>query len=158
VHLWRVGALADELREQRLTEREKFAYVFTTAALKSVLAPLSFLAGPNRGHLPILMIGSASIMLSGLAYCFRVNQQGDGRYFIERYICLAVPIACRVLLISLSAFIALNAVLAATLGKPAATAFRSSWGAPATLSALIIIAYFGAMQHFIRRVSARPTA
>jgi hypothetical protein len=95
LYLWNVKALAQELKEDRVTEKEKLKY-FVFAILTGT-GHISLPADSTGWIFEGLNIG---IVIASLFWCFRANQQGDNKDFIFRFICLSVPICIRLVLIS----------------------------------------------------------
>jgi hypothetical protein len=91
MHLLDAARLADELREDALSETQKLAYLIAMAAI-------GLLLGRSSGMGPWTLLGAAvallqlGIAVGGVWYCFAANQRGDGRSFIERFVCLGVPL------------------------------------------------------------------
>lgn len=84
--------LAVALATGRLTEREKFHYLLISAVI-GLLVPSQFegWSGWTRLRAAFVAIGLL-ITLVGLVACFRANARGDDRAFLERYLCLSVPL------------------------------------------------------------------
>jgi hypothetical protein len=76
----------------QVTEREKFQYLLVWAVIGIALpAQLGGWTGWSRGRVAFLLV-SLLITIVGLVACFRANTHGDNRAFLERYLCLSVPL------------------------------------------------------------------
>jgi len=87
----RPSRLADALAADALSEREKFQYLLVWA-ISGVL--LQHHGGTQAWDWPRLTFLGLSflITLAGLMACFQANVRGDNRAFLERYLCLSVPV------------------------------------------------------------------
>ena len=158
MRVWRAGQLADELREGRLSEQQKFQYVLTTTLLHYLVGPQSLATGPRDARTVTVLAGSAAIALAGLLVCFRVNQHGDGRHFIERYMCLAVPCIVRTYTIGYLLYYGLAIAVLLMAGQPGLAMFRDAWRLPLVFGALLLVTYFLVLRHYFGRASAPATA
>jgi hypothetical protein len=88
----RPGRLAEALAAGSLSEREKFHYLLVWTAVMAVVGPL---VGTSLRWDRLRLISIAPgllINLVGLLACFTANARGDNRAFLERYLCLSVPV------------------------------------------------------------------
>ena len=75
-----------------VSEREKFQYLLTWAVIGIALPThLGGWTAWGRGRVAFLLAGLLITMV-GLVACFRANASGDNRAFLERYLCLSVPL------------------------------------------------------------------
>ena len=158
MRVWRAGQLADELREDRLSEQQKLHYVLATTLLHYLVGPQSLATGARDARSVTLVAGSAAIAIAGLLVCFRVNQHGDGRHFIERYMCLAVPCIVRTYAIGYLLYYGLGIAVLLTAGEPGLATSRDAWQLPLVFGALFLVAYFLVLRHYFGRASAPATA
>jgi len=92
MYLWRASRAATALRADRLSERDKFAYLIAGSILQFLVGRYALLMrGQTVGGIidVLVMIG---ITIWGLVYAFRMNERGDGVKFLERYVVLAFPL------------------------------------------------------------------
>jgi hypothetical protein len=84
--------LATVLAAGELSEREKFQYLRVWGIL-TVFLPgrLPGWTDWSPGRVTFVVL-SLLITIVGLLACFRANARGDGRAFLERYLCLSVPL------------------------------------------------------------------
>ena len=90
--LWRAKVLALDLRYGRVPERDKLGYLLIGLVIQGLIGSVSRLGtvpslGEALGTLLVLVIS-----VGGTVAVFRVNARGDGRQFLERFLCLAVPV------------------------------------------------------------------
>ena len=93
--LWRDRTLAADLRDERVPERDKLWYLLVSLVIQSLVGRASILASFRSmpqlaGTLLILLIS-----VGGTVIVFRVNQRGDNRRFLERYVCLTFPVGLK---------------------------------------------------------------
>ena len=84
--------LADALAAGRLSERDKLSYLLVWPVVGT--AAEYYRASVQSWSQPQMAFVAAAVLISilGLLVCFRANVQGDNRSFLERYVCLSVPI------------------------------------------------------------------
>ena len=78
-----------------MTEKDKLRYVIFAAVVQFLFASpgaLYMIQQPTTLAVYGIWIAIAVI---GILYCFRANQDGDGRNFIERFVCLGAPLFLR---------------------------------------------------------------
>lgn len=87
----RPSRLADALAANALSERQKFQYLLVWA-ISGVL--LQHHGGSQAWGWPRLSFLGLSLLitLAGLIACFQANVRGDNQGFLERYLCLSVPV------------------------------------------------------------------
>jgi hypothetical protein len=158
VRLWRAGQLAAELRDGRLTETQKFHYVLAAAGLHYIVGPLSLLSGPKDTRTLVLLGLAATLATLGLVWCFQANQRGDGRLFLERYLCLAVPTTVRTYVIGYGLYYSLAAAAYRLLGESSLQWFRDPWGVPVVFGAVLLVAYFATLRYYVAQASSTATA
>jgi hypothetical protein len=90
--LWRAKTLALDLRDGRVAERDKLGYLLVALVIQAIIGRASLLGALRSlgAALGILVVLAISVV--GTIAAFRANRRGDGRQFLERYLCLAVPL------------------------------------------------------------------
>jgi len=100
MYFWNVKALVNDLRDDKITEHEKFKYFFLIVVVNSFLY-----ISPAHHLLPNYLLYSNLVqaVLTGLGLysCYKANYQGDNKDFIGRYICLFVPTTIRIMLLTI---------------------------------------------------------
>jgi hypothetical protein len=130
MYLWNYKALAQDLKEHKLSSREKLKYLLAimcyvpTGLMGSNWIPgfyrfiyriTNFIVFQQAPRVPPLKIfntynyftdiATAVIIGIGVLFCFAINRRGDGRNFIERFMCLSIPVTIRISIYSLVVFI-----------------------------------------------------
>ncbi len=105
VHFWNVNAVADELKNNHLSERKQFHYFcFSFAVAGKITLFLAYVS--NYSYLQGFtdFVVGISIALVGLFACFRVNEKGDNEHFLARFFCLSLPISIRLFAVTMAIF------------------------------------------------------
>ena len=113
MHLWNVKTLGTELRQNALSEKQKFQYLFLYILINTVFAELAIFSTPN----PFQWIESTGVVLItvlGTLWCFKINERNDNERFIERLICLRIPVLLRLIVFVFIVFFIVFFLLALT--------------------------------------------
>ncbi|MGV7222684.1 MAG: C13 family peptidase [Nitrospinales bacterium] len=99
MYIFRVNKLAEDFIEGRVTEREKFKYLLVWVVLLPLLYEWSATLSEelNLGDY-ILLLSSLFLVTVASILCFKVNSQNDSEQFLERYICLYIPIMIQLII------------------------------------------------------------
>jgi len=100
MYWWKVSALAEDFREGRVGERERFKYYMAFTVLMTIGIVLASYAGQQFTivNLALDALG-AVVTIGGTVLCYRANKRGDNADFIGRMICLTWPIGIKVLVL-----------------------------------------------------------
>jgi hypothetical protein len=90
--LWRAKTLALDLRDGRVAERDKLGYLLVGLLIQAIIGRASLLSALRSLGAALGILVVLAISIAGTIAAFRANTQGDGRQFLERYLCLAVPV------------------------------------------------------------------
>lgn len=146
VYLLNPLAFARDLRADRVPEGVKAHYM----VLGGIVQYAQLAWRSHYGTQPTSLLDFAMIVaywVAGVYVCYRANAAGDGRHFIERFICLAVPLTVWTFL----AVIAVAAALYFGLGLRGEEYRAISSG----LTLLVWIAYIAALRWLIIHASKR---
>lgn len=141
--------IADGLREGTLSERSRFQLVMlgTVVGMLFSKGPVSGLRTNGELLLGVLFL---AVTVLGLRSCYAANGGADGHGFVERYVCLAIPVGFWVYgcfyLLYYSAFLGLKAGSGSTVPNFAA----SEWF-PVALSLAATLVYFRILRGYIKR-------
>jgi uncharacterized membrane protein len=138
MYFWNYHALARDFRQGRVSARERFKYLlaimiyvptglmgsnwipgiyrFIYSMSNSILAKQASRVPPLKifndyNYLTDILI--IAITALGIALCYWTNRKGDSKKFIERFMCLSIPISIRISFYVLFIFLA---ILGASLG------------------------------------------
>ena len=158
IHRWRAvilrpARLAAALARNELSERDKLVY-FLVWAVAGLL--IEARTGNWEGWTRLRITFETSCLLvtvAGILACFHANARGDNRAFLERFLCLSVPIG----LVTHAAYYGLYyalAVVGLALGlvrTDASNWDRDTMGLVSSLSSLVL--YYAWMRASIARAA-----
>jgi len=100
MYFWKDKQLAEELKAGAVSERSAFWYFYVWVV--GITAALTYTVGDYLyGYMMLNFWDYASdvVLLGSTAFAaivfFRINESGDNRDFIKRYICLSIPVMVR---------------------------------------------------------------
>lgn len=93
MYFWNYHALVDDLRRGNLTERQKLIYFLVYFSIFIING--SFVEAGDMALKIFGIVVAIAIQVITAVVCYRANSRGDGRNFLERYICLQVPMTIR---------------------------------------------------------------
>ena len=103
MYIWKIEALVEDFKANRVTQREKMKYCLLSSVIALVVLHL-----PYEAHSPTLhtieFLISVAITIGGILLCFKANQSGDDEEFIDRVICLGLPITIRLVVLFIPFF------------------------------------------------------
>ena len=94
IHFFNNTKLAHKLKNDQVSSKEKLWYLI----ISTLIIYLGDLLddGDTSGYIDwILSIADCIIVTITIYVCYRINSKGDGDKFIERFVCLTVPISIR---------------------------------------------------------------
>jgi hypothetical protein len=100
MYWWNVSQLAEDLREGRVEEKERFKYYIAFIVLDGVVVELARYYPKTFNMMQV--ISSAAVVIiavAGTILCYRANRSGDNTDFIGRVICLSWPIGIKLLVL-----------------------------------------------------------
>ena len=163
MHLFNVKRLAGELRANSLSETEKYRYLLAIVVLQLLNAVARILVAPRTNHDLPRVLAASVVSLVGLHICHEINKRGDNQRFIERFLCLSVPISIWVYLSYLVSFYAGFIVTQTILGRAQANLIWASFSSVGIfISSAILVAHFGILSYFLGQIAypqvATPSA
>ena len=119
MYLWNTKALAKELKEGTLSEWDKFKYYIIGVLLYSLIGDLSYISNTDFTYTYfdiLISFISLFIIFLGVYKSYEVNNMGDGKNFLERFICLSLPVGIRILVLSVLVILILTIISAMVYG------------------------------------------
>lgn len=156
MYLWNTDALAADLANGRLPERERIKYFLLYAVLTALAAEVSTYMGQTP-TLPALTYSALVVLttLFGTIWLYRLNRAEAGQDFIGRLICLSVPIGVK--LVALFILIGIPvALIQAGMTKIAPGQIGTTW-VDVILGASFLGLYFWRLARQIRRIAEGRT-
>ena len=147
--------VATGLRLGTISEESKARIIIVGYVVTLVLGGRSLPGYRTWGEL-LLSAAYLGAALGGFWSCFQANQSGDGRAFVERYMCIGVPVS---VLVFGSYTVVYYAAFFALRGRPgydAASYANSVRPYFLLLSFAALAIFFLTLRRFIRRVSDAP--
>ena len=102
MYIWKTDSLVADLRDGTLSQADRFKYLLVLMLITVVIVELSLFVSEvpsaatlSESTLVILMT------VAGTIWCYRVNKDGDNQEFVDRFICLSLPILVRLFLLFL---------------------------------------------------------
>lgn len=96
MYLFKVDKLVYDLIENKISEKEKFGYLLIALLINAmILSFLGFGSDINNHYDNLQMVINFGFLILGTIMCFKINAKYDNKFFVERYVSLAVPIAVR---------------------------------------------------------------
>jgi hypothetical protein len=103
--LFRQRKLAQKLHEDAVTEKQQIYYLILYSLVTVLYVMMSRNEGRPEGHYNVYDFISDGVTIlytvASILYLFSLNKKGDGRNFLVRYICLAIPITVKMFLLAL---------------------------------------------------------
>ena len=98
MYLWNVRKLADELKSGSLTEWQKMRYFLWSNVLAGLFLEFLLMRNFNiesyYGY--FFLVVNALFVYLFIQRVFLINEKGDSKDFIERVVCLGIPIGIRI--------------------------------------------------------------
>lgn len=99
MYFWNVRALAEDLKLGQVTQEEKMKYFLVqTVIISLVFSFISHLASPLYSTGAMAFLESTMdlvVNVLGIWMCYEANKLGDNKEFLDRIICLSLPIGVR---------------------------------------------------------------
>ena len=97
MHLLNTNALVLKIRNNELSQTDRFKYFFISTVLTSVCIEMVSYSDTASSTLAILNSTLlVLIAIIGLLVVYRANKSGDNKDFIDRYICISLPVGVKV--------------------------------------------------------------
>ncbi len=98
MYIWRVEKLVEDLRQDRISERETFKYFLVWTFFIYLETQLyELFPQPATPSMVFFSTSYTLIALLGVTLCYWTNANGDNRHFLRRFICLNLPLSIRLL-------------------------------------------------------------
>jgi hypothetical protein len=112
MYFWNTNKLIDDLKNERLATSDYKNYYLAggVGALLMVFC-MRFSPVTNMILSTIDIVLSIIMLIIGINLCFRVNGGNQGRQFLNRLICIVLPISIRILLVYFLFFIFMIIIL-----------------------------------------------
>jgi len=107
MYLWNTEALAVKLKDGELSQNERFKYFFIFIVLTALLMEVCLYVGEIPSVITITEGAVVLIMtIGGTLLSYKKNKDGDNKDFIDRYVCLSIPILIKITVLFVCCYIA----------------------------------------------------
>ena len=145
--------LANAFRGDRVPERTKY-HLLLLGSIGQLVFGQPFLARARTWSSAQSVVITVAIVIWGIRSCYKANSRGDGGGFVERYICLSVPISIyATLAYFIAAFIIPSA--AGTDGSSGRSASAWAWFG---LSIGMNVVVYLALRYFVGVAAGAPVS
>lgn len=94
MYFWKTKALIKDLREGKVSEREKMKYLLATSLVYTVAHSIPLEEVYFASYLDGISLAVSVFMAAlGILVCYRANK--DGQAFVERFICISWPVTAK---------------------------------------------------------------
>jgi hypothetical protein len=149
MYLWSVKALAEDFREQRVSQHEQFKYALTYGIMLSLLfSSIAYMPAtqPSVASFSCDLADLVAAVLGTVA-CYRVNRSGDDKDFLVRLYCLGLPVGISTLAVAAICLVPLIVL-------PDAAGFPISGESLDVLGLVVVIGvYYWRLWHWTRFVA-----
>lgn len=106
MYLWNTKELAVKLKDGELSQVERFKYLFAFIVLLTLVSEVCLYIGET----PTVISITESIMvivitIVGTLLSYKNNKDGDNNEFIDRYICLSIPLMIKLIILLIGGYI-----------------------------------------------------
>ena len=156
MYWWKVSKLAEDLREGRVGEKDRFMYFLATILVWTASGNL-----PRSSiELPITEVAalpiSVVIVLTGTIICYRANRSRDNTDLIGRMVALGWPIFVKVVVLSVVpafAMISLIDIVGTAMGY-ASDQIQKAWDLGGVVYVLVFgIVYYWLLYQYVKLVA-----
>jgi hypothetical protein len=88
--------IAEDLKEERLSNRDQFDLLLASIILYALLPSGGFFETGIFTIQGVMYLVQLGVILHGTRQSFVINAQGDAQNFLARYVCLLTPVQIRV--------------------------------------------------------------
>lgn len=112
MYYWNIKGLAENLKNGTVSQRDKMKYfLFNLLAWSFTIYLIEYCPEEPNEMFFVRCIFELSAVIIGVLLCYKVNEQGDNKEFIDRFICLSWPIAIRCLVFYIVIYFSIGVVL-----------------------------------------------
>ena len=156
MYLWKTKELVLKMKNDELSQTEKFKYFLVFIILTTIFGGLSSYTSISPTFQSVIAsILRAVIVIAGTILCYGTNKKGDDREFIDRIICISLPLGIKffvVFIVTLLLYVILSAII---IGD----AFDPQMATESLLLVFIFISYlvcfYWRLMHHLKIVSSK---
>lgn len=104
IRLFNDKRLAKDFIAGEIVESEKALYLVALVVIQALFTMLIRSSGGDHVYRVASSFLIVLISIFGIAYCYRENLRGDGKAFVERFLCLSVPVSLKLSFLAIVVF------------------------------------------------------
>jgi hypothetical protein len=155
--LFNPGRVADGLRSGDLSEHAKARLLVWSIVLSLFLSRTSVLSYRNWAQRVVALL-FYGLFLGGVWSCYRLNARLDNRRFVERYVCLSIPLWGWTMLGYLAIYYVAFPAMRSSRGASAAPYPAHAGLLVLSYGVVTMPIYFVLLHRYFRRATSEPTA
>lgn len=159
MYFWKAGALAAELRDRKVSQREKMKYYLGQSVVIGLLVPIA--SWTQQEPTPLVIVGdliTIPISILGILFCYSANRRGDDTEFLDRIICISWPIAVRLVVILVGFFVVYVLAGYAILGERFDAYMEKTTAFDVVLYATVETIYYLWVRSYLLKISGAGAA
>ena len=148
---WNVRKLAEQLKNEELSSKQKLRYLLLVFVFLGI-TPYAYLgeAFNSAYGIEVLVVLFATIW--GVLYCHEANEEGDGKDFFERFICIGVPVGVRLMAVFLPVYFAATTMFVFLIPVDLISSMEYGYG-DVMFTVFIEVAFYVRVRKWIRFIS-----
>jgi hypothetical protein len=159
MHILKARPVAEALRRGSLSQRELFFYFLGALVVNAI--QIQWMVLTTNATFNVMTVGNGllyiAVLIAGTIWLFKVNASGDGAAFIERYICLSLPLNIQFIILKSAIYLIYLIAVRILLGDNEGTKTSYVLGLSyAAVGYLVLFAYYGIMGAHIRHIAVKP--
>jgi len=109
MYFWKIEKLKEDIRESKLTEKDRFIYALIYLVLGAIVMELMMLTQIENGNVWDLInsVGNIIIVTLGTIYAYKANGSNNGSDFLGKYFSIGFVMAIRFLVYAIPLFLLL---------------------------------------------------
>ncbi len=154
VYFWNVRQLSDDLRNGRVSEREKMKYLLANSLVWALFYEMTPSAPPEKSDFDVVLsLTYLATVVWGICVCYGANRQGDDRDFIARFTCLSWPLGLRLATLYMAVYFAYMIAGYARYGERFDVAMGTTTRFDVSLWALFSVHFYWRIRYWLLRAS-----
>jgi len=159
MYFWKIKLLVEELKTGKVEQKQRLHYLLAWVVFGTLFVYLGIGMGEKLSqYLVIEMVGAVTICVFGTLICFSTNSRGDNKEFIDRYICLGIPVGIRTFAIVIPMYIVTIIIGYIILGKGFFNPINNNRGLSELIFSLLSdVLFYYMLNNNIKKVTQKDT-
>lgn len=100
MYLWKVDNLIEDLKNNKVSQKEQFKYALAFSIFTGIAADPSLSIGLQYGFMDFVSsVTMLVITVFGVIVCYKENKRADDKDFVLRFFTLGLPVAIRFIVV-----------------------------------------------------------